>query len=296
MGTSLSSTSKTKTARNMFKRGLFGLFGSSIIALLAYRRRSLSRDGAAGAVATGTTIAAVGGWSWSLTLIFFFASSSLLSHFRARAKAAIAEDKFSKGSERDLSQVIANGGVAVLMTFGAGMSTSERVYDLFEAGFVGAFATANADTWATEIGTLNTRPPRLITTGKPVAPGTSGGLTLLGTSATIAGAFALGLFHWILRDIPHRPQRRTLALIPIATISGIAGSLFDSLLGATVQVMYYCPHCEKETERRIHSCGTPTVFLRGIPWVDNDVVNFATTLFGGMVAIICRSIINVVGA
>jgi len=293
MGTRFFSASNNKTIPGMLRRGLFGLFGSSIIALLAYRRRSLSRSGAVGAVATGTSIAAIGGWSWSFTLIFFFVSSSLLSHFKARAKAAIAEDKFSKGSERDLSQVIANGGVAVLMTLGAGLSRSERVYDLFEAGFVGAFATANADTWATEIGTLNTRPPRLITTGKPVAPGTSGGLSIVGTSATVAGAFALGLFHWLLRDMPYLPhlsQRRTLMLVPIATISGIAGSLSDSLLGATVQAMYYCPSCEKETERRIHSCGTPTVFLRGIPWVDNDIVNFAATLFGGIVAMIYRLI------
>ena len=291
MGTPFSLSSTIKVTDKAFRRGLFGLLGSSIIALLAYRRRSLSRDGAVGAVATGTTMAAVGGWSWSLTLIFFFVSSTLLSHFRERAKAAIAQDKFSKGSQRDLSQVIANGGVAVLMTLGAGLSKSEPIHNLFEAGFVGAFATANADTWATEIGTLNTRPPRLITTGKPVAPGTSGGLTLLGTSATVAGAFALGLLHWLLRDIPHRPRRRTLALIPIATISGIMGSLFDSLLGATVQATYYCPHCKKETERRIHNCGTPTTFLRGIPWVDNDVVNFAATLFGSIVAVMCRLLI-----
>ena len=277
-----------KIHQNILKRGIFGLLGSSLISLLAYRRRSLSRSGTVGAIATGTSIAAVGGWSWSLTLIFFFVSSSLLSHFRANAKASIAEDKFSKGSQRDLSQVIANGGVAVLMTLGAGLSRSERVHDVFEAGFVGAFATANADTWATEIGTLNTRPPRLITSGKPVAPGTSGGLTLLGTSATIAGAFSLGLFHWLLRDMPHRPQRRTLMIIPIATVSGIMGSLFDSFLGATIQATYYCPQCHKETERRIHNCGTPTTLVHGIPWIDNDVVNFAATLFGSIVAILCK--------
>lgn len=286
MGMHFSSLCDSLARTRAMRRGVFGLLGSGIIALLAYRKRSLSRSGATGAMATGTTIAALGGWSWSLTLIFFFVSSSLLSHFRERTKAAIAADKFSKDSQRDLSQVIANGGVAVLMTLAASLSTSERVHDLFEAGFVGAFATATADTWATEVGTLNTRPPRLITSGKVVAPGTSGGLTLLGTCAAMAGAFALSLFHWLLRDIPHLPQRRTLVLIPIAGISGIAGSLFDSLLGATVQAVYYCPRCKKETERHVHSCGTLTTSLRGIPWVDNDVVNFAATLFGGVVTMV----------
>ena len=37
--------------------------------------------------------------------------------------------------------------------------------------------------------------------------------------------------------------------------AGLLGALFDSLLGATVQAIYYCPACEKETERHlIHLC------------------------------------------
>src|SRR5260221_9680178 len=73
--------------------------------------------------------------------------------------------------------------------------------------------------------------------------------------------------------------RRSLAALPlIALISGLAGSFFDSLLGATVQAMYYCPACDMETERRIHSCGTMTKTLRGISWINNDTVNFLATL------------------
>ncbi len=260
------------------QRTLLGLLFSSVVGLLAYRRRSLSRSGVAGAVITGTTTVGLGGWAWGLTLVFFFASSSLFSHFRERDKASIAEDKFSKGSQRDILQVAANGGVATLMTFGYGFSLSSNLRTAFEAGYIGAFATANADTWATELGVLSTRQPRLITTGKPISPGTSGGITPTGTGAAVAGALALGLFYALLRG------HRRVALPLIALVSGLAGSLFDSLLGATVQAMYYCPICEKETERRIHSCGTKTIPLRGIPWMNNDVVNFLATLFGGLVA------------
>ena len=60
--------------------------------------------------------------------------------------------------------------------------------------------------------------------------------------------------------------------------------MVDSLLGATVQAMYYCPACEKETERRIHNCGTRTRPMRGVNWLNNDVVNFIATLFGGLLA------------
>jgi len=66
-------------------------------------------------------------------------------------------------------------------------------------------------------------------------------------------------------------------------VSGLVGSFLDSLLGATLQAMYFCPVCNKETERRIHRCGTSTTFLRGWPWMDNDIVNFIATLWGGLV-------------
>src|SRR5579885_3811254 len=102
------------------KRTGLGLLLSGIIALLAYRRRSLSRSGVVGAMITGTTTTGMGGWSWGMTLLFFFVSSSLLSHFREREKERTAANKFSKGSRRDLGQVAANGGVATLLALGNG--------------------------------------------------------------------------------------------------------------------------------------------------------------------------------
>src|SRR5690349_22273863 len=65
------------------QRLVLGLLFSTGISLLAYRRRSLSRSGIAGAIITGTTTFGLGGWSWGLLLIFFFISSSIFSHFRA---------------------------------------------------------------------------------------------------------------------------------------------------------------------------------------------------------------------
>ncbi len=265
-------------AKKILQRTLLGFLLSSGVSLLAYRRRSLTRSGVAGAIITGTTTVGLGGWSWGLSLIFFFVSSSLLSRFRERDKAVIAEDKFSKGSERDIFQVAANGGVATLAALCYGLSSSSTVRSLCEAGYIGAFATATADTWATELGTLSTQLPRLITTGKRTTPGTSGGITLLGTSVAAVGATALGLFYALLRG------QRLLTLSLIALISGLAGSLFDSLLGATIQAMYYCPMCKKETERRIHNCGTHTIPLRGIPWMNNDGVNLLATVLGAGVA------------
>jgi uncharacterized protein (TIGR00297 family) len=264
---------------------LLGLTLSSTIGLLAYKRRSLTKGGALGAVATGTSIFGLGGWSWGLSLIYFFVSSTLLSHFRETEKASTAADKFSKGSQRDLAQVAANGGVASLYAVAAGSTRSETARETLQAGFVGALATATADTWATELGVLSSTKPRLITTGQAVTPGTSGGITPFGSAASALGAFTTGLVLWVTQGL-----RKTRTALPfIALLSGLAGSLCDSLLGATVQVMYFCPTCQCETERLIHSCGTRTKFLRGLAWCNNDVVNFCATFTGSFVAIVLHS-------
>ena len=266
-------------------RLLVGLALSGAIGLLAYKRRSLTRGGALGAIATGTSIVGLGGWSWGLSLVYFFVSSTLLSHFREREKTHVAADKFSKGSQRDLTQVAANGGLASLYAVAAGSTDSEALRETLQAGFVGALATATADTWATELGVLSSARPRLLTTGLPVAPGTSGGITPLGSASSAVGAFTSGLVFWIARGLG-----RPLAALPfIALLSGLAGSACDSLLGATVQVMYFCPLCQCETERLVHSCGTRTQPLRGLHWCTNDVVNFFATLAGSLVAIVLHS-------
>jgi uncharacterized protein (TIGR00297 family) len=268
-------------SRHSRLRLMLGLFFSSGIGLLAYRRQSLDKSGVLGAIASGTSIFGMGGWSWGLTLIYFFVSSSLLSSFRAQEKASAAADKFSKGSRRDISQAAANGGLATLFALLYGFSRSPRTRRIAKAGFTGALATANADTWATELGVLSAPSPRLITSGEPVAPGTSGGVTLLGMAASALGAYSLGLFFWATQGF-----RKSLATAPLlALISGMVGSVFDSVLGASLQAMCYCPTCKTETERRIHRCGVRTESLRGITWMNNDMVNFLATASGSMMAI-----------
>ena len=129
---------------------------------------------------------------------------------------------------------------------------------------------------------LSTQPPRLITNGRIVAVGTSGAVTLRGTLAALAAAALIaGLA--ALFAVFDQGVTWALRLLLVGSLSGLAGSMFDSLLGATVQAVYYCDSCEKETERHpLHRCGTPTHQLRGWQWLNNDVVNFAATLVGAL--------------
>jgi uncharacterized protein (TIGR00297 family) len=262
---------------------LVGVVLSAIISFVGYKGKSLSNSGVVGAMITGTLIFGFGGWPAGLLLLAFFASSSALSHFREAQKSAVAEEKFSKGGQRDLSQALANGGIAALLAVAWALQPSV----IWFAALVGAIAAVNADTWATELGVLNPQPPRLITTGQVVPIGTSGGISLLGTGAALAGAGLIGGVAWLLAQFPGLwltpAYSSSPAIILVAMISGLASALFDSLLGATVQQIYYCDHCQKDTERTLHSCGTTTRPLRGWHWMDNDVVNLLASAVGAIV-------------
>lgn len=287
---------------NILLNAVSGLILAVLIAFAAWKAKTLSYGGAVAAAVLGMVIFGLGGLGWAILLMGFFVSSSALSRLFRKRKARL-EEKFSKGSQRDAAQVAANGGIAGMFTL---------LHLLFPTavwpwvGFAGALAAANADTWATELGVLSRSRPRLITTGKIVDSGTSGGISWTGTAAATAGAFLIALLAvlfwqgrmgslpagspgWLVNALganaPVLAPLSALGWLTGITLAGLLGSLFDSLLGATLQAIYHCPACEKETERHpLHSCGTPTHLLRGWPWMDNDWVNTLCTLAGGMIA------------
>lgn len=265
---------------------LLGFILALIIAYAAHRAHSLNRSGAFAALFVGTVVFGVGGWEWAVLLLTFFITSSALSRAFKKQKANLNE-KFSKGHERDAGQVFGNGGLA---TFFAGLHFLFPDSILPWIGFAAALAAVNADTWATELGVLNPHPPRMITNPmKVVEKGTSGGISLYGTLASLAGAGIIGFLAAFISPNNHWSLHTGYWLL--VTVSGLAGSLFDSLLGATVQAMYFCPKDQKETEKHpLHTCGTETVHIRGWKWLDNDWVNFACAAFGVGVALIVANL------
>lgn len=284
---------------------LIGFLFSSLIGFAAYRRGSLTRSGVVGAILTGTAIFGFGGFVPGLLLVAFFVSSTALSKYKARAKADVNE-KFQKGSQRDFGQALANGGWAALLAVGYWYATwshaEERTQGLLFAAFVGAIATVTADTWATEIGVLSKDAPRMITTGRVVPAGTSGGITPLGTLIGFMGALFVGVLASLSRlpfnlvDVLTTAQGINFQAVVnqwlpaislfgfLGGIGGLAGALFDSLLGATVQAIYFSEYEERQTEKKVDGHGLATIRVRGWEWLDNDWVNFFASVFGSLVA------------
>lgn len=260
-----------------------------MIGMGGYMRGSLSPSGVLGALVTGALVFGLGTTAGAVALVAFFVSSSLLGRVLHRRTVSLETD-YAKGGRRDLGQALANGGVAAACAVLYALTGDGA----WAVALLGSLAAANADTWATELGGAFGGVPRLITSLRPVPAGTSGGITLAGLAASVAGAGFIAGSGLITAAVTVSPEtalaasRPAYPFLPAGFLAimagGVAGSLLDSLLGATVQAMYWCPACMRQTERAVHGCGTETVHLRGLPWLGNDAVNLLATAFGAGVS------------
>jgi len=257
---------------SVFVRLILGATASAMSALGARRMRALSRTGAIAAFVVGTA-AVVAGWSWAALLIAYFVAATALSKFGEGKKAKRIGSIVDKGDERDATQVFANGGIFAVAAI-AELITHSPVW--YAIG-VGALSASAADTWATEVGTLAGGEPISIISGRRVPAGTSGGITLTGSLAGVAGS----LFVAAGTALARWPVTFTAV-----ALGGIAGALSDSLLGATLQSRRWCDACAKPTERLVHDCGNRTRRIGGVGGLDNDAVNAVCSVVGALVALL----------
>lgn len=225
---------------------------------IAYRLRTLSLDGLFGAGIMGTLIILYGSRYHLLSLATFFILSSLLSKILKKASFYT-----SKGSRRDIFQVYANGGIALLICIVSHfINDSILVYLFFSS-----VAAAMSDTWGTEFGKLSKQRPISIVSLKPVNHGISGGITRVGTLGSLLGSCIIGLTAWLSMPIQSH-------IIYGIIFSGLLASLFDSILGATIQAKYKDQNGEVSEKENQNSS-----LFQGYSLINNDTVNlFNTTI------------------
>jgi uncharacterized membrane protein len=204
---------------------------------------------------------------------------------------AVALFAFRRGS-LSVSGAIAAVVIGTVITVGGGVAWLAAALGLtlapstpwaheLAAAFLGALATANGDTWATELGVLSRREPISLVRLARVPRGTSGAVSALGFGATVAGAALIGLVGAIA---PAAFSTTALSAFIVAVVGGTAGALVDSIVGATLQARFRCEACARDTEGAVHHCGARTVHTGGLRWLGNDAVNLTATLAGALVA------------
>ena len=255
-----------------------GLGLALTIAVVSYWIGFLTASGSVGTFLLATLVFGVGGWIWTAPILTFFVISSLLSKLGKAHKAQFAH-MFDKSSRREIGQVLANGGVAGFVIL---------LYNYFPNPiwfviYLGGLAAVNSDTWGTEIGVFSRNQPRSIKNFQKVPPGTSGGISLLGTISALTGAFTIALCGWIVAP----PDFYfSIGRFPFWVVvgAGLLASLIDSLLGTTLQAQYCCPACEKITEKKRHCGQENTLLVSGHTWLNNDLVNVCCSFSGAFLA------------
>ena len=255
-------------------RLILNFWGAIILGIVivypSFRFSLLKKSGAIAAFLLAVLIFGIGGLKWSVPLLFFFFPASLLSKLRKRFNPE-ADLDFAKGSARDAWQVMANGGIGVVLILLNVFYPSK----LFYLAYVASFASASADTWATEIGTLFNKKTVNIVKFVRVESGQSGGISVPGTIGGFAGAIIIGFsaLRWI-----------ALPELIAVSLAGFLGCFFDSFLGSIFQLQYVCRTCGKVTERKLH-CSRKTNYFKGVKFLNNDAVNFFASLFSAIIVI-----------
>jgi len=226
-----------------------GLAITAAFAIAARILRSVSLGGAlAGALVTFLLwIAWPPAFLAELTL-FLLTSGATRVGYRRKQQLGTAE----KREGRSASQVLANLGVATA----AALLATYLHHPLLMFACAAALAEAAADTVSSEMGQALSSEPLLITTFRPVPPGTDGGVSGPGTFAGLAAALVVSSVCVLSMVVPGRG-------LLIAWFAGTAGMLFDSLLGATLE------------RARL---------------LNNDQVNFSSTLFAAALALVIAKV------
>lgn len=225
----------------------WGAAVNGVLAIGAFAARGVGISGAVSGWVLGTLLYAFGGWQGFVQLFAFFVLGTACTRigFAKKSALGIAQEK---GGRRGAKNAFANTTAGVVFAILAASTTHPG---LFHLALIAAFATAAADTVSSEIGQAFGRTTYLVTTFRRVPPGTDGAVSLEGTLAGIAASAVLAGAGWACGLADARGAA-------IVVVAAFIGTTFESYLGATFERMKK---------------------------VDNEVVNFANTVAGGLAAV-----------
>ncbi|MFC2083982.1 DUF92 domain-containing protein [Bacteroidota bacterium] len=257
---------------------LIGVILACLVATMSYKIGFLTLSGSVATFLLASFIFGFGHLKWSVPILTFFVLSSLLSKIRNKRDKTV-NIYFEKSDVRDHLQVLANGLIGGILVILYVILENEILYLVY----ISSLSAVCADTWATETGTLTKIKTYNILNLKPTEQGTSGGVSIIGILGGISGSIIIALtgIYWV-DIIP-------FVFLSLIIFSGLVGNLTDSILGATLQIQYECPVCNKITEKKLH-CSSTTRYFKGISWINNDTVNFLAGISGSITFLILYSL------
>jgi uncharacterized protein (TIGR00297 family) len=223
---------------------------NAVLIALAQRAPLLTPAGWVHAGVLGTLLWGSLGWPGWLAVVAYLALGSLVTRlgFRRKRSQGLAEGRGGRrGPENVWGSALVGTVLAMLAT-----RASPSTLPLLLTGFAASFAAKLADTFGSEIGKRWGRHTVLITSLRPVPPGTEGAISLEGTAASLLGSALMSLVMLALGFLRGWP------LLALVTGVGLVATLAESLLGATLQSRW--------------------------GWLSNEVVNGLQTLLAALLA------------
>ncbi len=240
---------------------LVGASLNTVLLALAWAapKKLLTPAGYLHAWALGVMVWGALGWQgYAVVIVYFILGTAVTRLGMARKQAAgIAEGRSGvRGPENVWGSALAGAvcalAIASLQTW-ANAATVAVWVPLLALAYVSSFSTKLSDTTASEVGKAYGRRTFLITTLKPVPPGTEGAVSLEGTLAGLLGSVAIALVGWGVGLMP-------VWGLGVCLVAAFLATTLESLIGATLQSR--------------------------LPWLTNELVNIINTSTGAALALV----------
>ena len=216
----------------LFDAGV-GVALTAALAIAAVGSGALTRTAGAIAFLFGAVIVVVGGFPYLALLVLFVFASVLATRFRFAEKKRRNVHEGTAG-ERGVSNVLAHIVIPTALVLIGGVAAGQFPPEPVAVLYTAALAFGAADTFASEFGVLAGR-ARSILTLRPVAPGTNGGVSLIGEMWAVVGALTTTIVAIALFAIFMTPHVAVGAFLVAGAVGGFLGCQADSVLGEVLE-------------------------------------------------------------
>ncbi len=212
---------------------LLGVAITAVLAIVAALGRALTPTAAAVSAVFGSAIVVLAGFPYLGLLALFVLASSLATRYGFEEKARRSMQEGRHG-ERGVSNVLAHIFLPTVLVLVAALLPTLLPPATLSFLYAGAIAFGASDTFASELGVLSGK-ARSILTGRPVIPGTNGGVSSRGEIFALAGSVTTALVGWGLFVAFSVPTVGAGLFVGGVAAAGFVGCQIDSVLGETLE-------------------------------------------------------------
>ena len=273
---------------------LFEITSIDIIVIIAFimslRKKKLTMSGALSALFIGISVS-FAGFEYLIIMLAFFVSSTKATDIHREIKRQLLGDSYTKEKQRNATQVLCKGffptiiSLIIAFKYDSKMflfSTENQALKFLYGIYIGFYVSANADTWASELGINSNALPIYICSFHKVPKGINGAVSLYGTVMSVLGGGFIAFTSVVcsmLRKFEFVPIENALEIIILGMFCGFLGSMIDSILGATLQISIYdnekkCVVDKEEVDMKSIDLKRYKIF--GRDYLNNSMVNLIT--------------------